>query len=60
MQIKLDLHIDTVNACLTALSKLPYEFSKAHIDIITQQATPQVQAGQAPEEVEEVAAGLSD
>lgn len=60
MQIKLDLHIDSVNACLTALSKLTYEFAKPHIDIITQQATPQVQAAQAPAEDEEIAVGLSD
>jgi hypothetical protein len=61
MQIKLDLHIETVNASQKEFSKLPYEYAKAHIDIITQQATPQVQAGQATAESDEViAAGLSD
>lgn len=47
MQIKLDLHIDVVNAILTALSKLPYEFAAQHINTIQQQAGPQVQAAQA-------------
>ena len=46
MQIKLDLHIDTVNAMLTALAKLPYEFAAPHITTLQQQAGPQVQAAQ--------------
>jgi hypothetical protein len=47
MQIKLDLHIDSVNAILTGLGKLPYEFSAQHINVIQQQAGPQVEAAQA-------------
>jgi hypothetical protein len=47
MQIKLDLHLDTVNAALTALGKLPYEFAAQHILAIQQQAAPQFEAAQA-------------
>lgn len=47
MQIKLDLHLDVVNAVLTALAKLPYEQSAPVINIIQQQAGPQVEAAQA-------------
>jgi len=47
MKIKLDLHIDTVNAALTGLGKLPFEFSAQHITVIQQQAAPQVEALQA-------------
>lgn len=47
MQIKLDLHLETVNAALTALGKLPYEFAAQHINVIQQQAAPQVEAAQA-------------
>jgi len=46
MQIKLDLHIETVNAALTGLGKLPFEFSAQHITVIQQQAAPQVEAAQ--------------
>jgi hypothetical protein len=44
MKIKLDLHIDTVNAALTGLGKLPFEVSAQHITVIQQQAVPQVEA----------------
>lgn len=44
MLIKLDLHIETVNAALTGLGKLPFEYSAQHINIIQQQAAHQVQA----------------
>lgn len=44
MEIKLTLHIDTVNAALTALAKMPFEFAAPHITVIQQQAVPQVQA----------------
>jgi hypothetical protein len=61
MQIKLDLHIETVNACLTALGKLPYEFAAQHINILQQQAGPQFEAAQAAAKVEaQEPAGLSD
>lgn len=62
MQIKLDLHIETVNACLTALSKLPYEVAAQHISVIQQQAAPQFEAAQAAAKAEqaEQSAGLSD
>lgn len=46
MQIKLDLNIETVNAALTGLGKLPYEFSAQHITAIQQQAVPQFEAAQ--------------
>jgi len=46
MQIKLDLHVDTVNALLTGLSKLPYEVAVQHINIIQQQASSEVEAAQ--------------
>jgi hypothetical protein len=64
MQIKLDLHIETVNAALTGLGKLPFEFSAQHITVIQQQAAPQVEAAQqeaANKTVEDIpAAGLTD
>lgn len=63
MQIKLDLHLETVNACLTALGKLPYEFAAQHINVIQQQAAPQFEAAQVAakaEQAEQPAAGLSD
>ena len=66
MQIKLDLHIDTVNAMLTALGKLPYEFAAPHIATLQQQAGPQVQAAQQAAKADAVdaatvaAAGLTD
>ncbi len=47
MQIKLDLHLDVVNAVLTALAKMPYEQSAPVINLIQQQAGPQVEAAQA-------------
>ena len=47
MQIKLDLHIDTVNAALTGLGKLPFEFAAQHVQVIQQQAAPQVEKAQA-------------
>lgn len=46
MQIKLDLHIETVSAALTGLGKLPYEFAAQHINAIQQQAVPQFKAAQ--------------
>lgn len=46
MQIKLDLHIETINAALTGLGKLPYEFAAQHINAIQQQAVPQFEAAQ--------------
>jgi hypothetical protein len=61
MQIKLDLHLETVNACLTALGKLPYEFAAQHINVIQQQAGPQFEAAQAAANTEaQEPAGLSD
>ena len=64
MQIKLDLHIETVNAALTGLGKLPFEFSAQHITVIQQQAAPQVEAAQkeAANKTEEdiPAVGLTD
>lgn len=60
MQIKLDLHIDTVNTIMGALGKLPYDMSAQHIDIIRQQAGPQVEAAQAAAKAEQEPAGLSD
>lgn len=64
MQIKLDLHIETVNAALTGLGKLSYEFAAQHIKAIQQQAVPQFEAAQqaAKEEAEQssVSAGLND
>jgi hypothetical protein len=54
MQIKLDLHLDTVNAVLTALGKLPYEYAAQHINVIQQQAAPQFEAAQAAAQAETV------
>ena len=61
MQIKLDLHIDIVNTIMAALGKLPYEASVQSIEVIRQQAGPQVEAAQKAAQAEEPpAAGLSD
>ncbi len=46
MQIKLDLHIETVNAALTGLGKLPSEVAAQHINAIQKQAVPQFEAAQ--------------
>ena len=54
MQIKLDLHLDTVNAALTALGKLSYEYAAPHINVIQQQAAPQFEAAKAAAEAEAV------
>jgi hypothetical protein len=35
-----------VNAALTGLGKLPFEYSAQHITVIQQQAAPQVQAAE--------------
>lgn len=59
MEIKLTLHIDTVNAVLTALGKMPFEFAAPHINIIQQQAVPQVKEREAQATTEENP-GLSD
>ena len=50
--IELTLPLETVNACLTALSKFPYEQSAPHIALIRQQADPQVVAPTESIEVE--------
>lgn len=52
--IQLSLPIETVNACLTALSKFPYEQAAPHIALIRQQADPQVAAQAEPVEPEKV------
>lgn len=60
MQIKLDLHIDIVNVIMAALGKLPYEASVQSIEVIRQQAGPQVEAAQKAAQAEQEPAGLSD
>lgn len=52
MNIKLNLHIDTVNAALTGMGELPYKAVAPHINEIQRQATPQVEAAQAAQAVE--------
>jgi len=46
MNITLNLHIDTVNAALTALGELPFKAVAPHINEIQRQAIPQVEAAQ--------------
>lgn len=50
-EITVTLPIDTLNACLQALSKTPYEFAQPHIDLIRDRAaralTAATQAAQA-------------
>jgi hypothetical protein len=51
-EVTLTLPLETVNAALVALSKLPYEAAKPHIDIIQQrgaEALAAANAQQAPE-----------
>lgn len=64
MEIKLSLSLDTVNACLSGLGKLPFEFSAQHVNIIQSQAGPQVEAEQkkqqAAQQEEIPTAGLTD
>lgn len=52
--ITLVLPKDTVDACLIALSKFPYEQAAPHIELIRQQADPQVAAQAEPVEPEKV------
>ena len=47
MNITLNLHIDTVNAALTALGELPFKAVAPHINEIQRQALPQFEAAQA-------------
>ena len=51
MTIKLELEVEQVNGILLALGKAPYEMAQPIIDLIKQQAIPQVQATPAPVEV---------
>ena len=53
MSIKLELEVDQVNGILMALGKAPYEMAQPIIDLIKQQAIPQVQPA-TPTEVEVV------
>ena len=43
MSIKLELEVEQVNGILMALGKAPYEMAQPIIDLIKQQAIPQVQ-----------------
>jgi hypothetical protein len=43
MNIRLNLHIDTVNTILTGLGELPYKVAAPHVNEIHRQATPQVE-----------------
>lgn len=38
-ELTITLSVETLNAAITALSKLPYEFSQPHIEIIRARAT---------------------
>ena len=61
MNVSLNIPLDTVNACLVALSKFPYEQAKPHIDLIREQVEPQVSAAQqAQQQDEPVNAGGTD
>ncbi len=56
MNLTLNVPLDTVNACLVALSKFPYEQAQPHIDLIRRQVEPQVK----PQQDEPVNAGGTD
>lgn len=45
--ITITLPIDTVNACLGALAKTPYEFAQPHIDLVRDRASKALQEEQA-------------
>jgi hypothetical protein len=38
-ELKVTLPVDTINACLAALSKMPYEFAQPHIDMVRGRAS---------------------
>lgn len=46
MKLTITLHVDTINAALAALAKLPYEHSQPHIDAIRDTASAAIQQGQ--------------
>jgi len=48
-----------VNAALTGLGKLPFEYSAQHITAIQQQAAPQVQAAEQEAKAKEAQLSLS-
>jgi hypothetical protein len=61
MNVSLNIPLDTVNACLVALSKFPYEQAQPHIDLIRRQVEPQVSAAQQAQQQDElVNAGGTD
>lgn len=37
-EVTLTLPLDTINACLAALSKFPYEVAQPHIDLVRSRA----------------------
>ena len=48
IEITLTLKISVVNTIISALDELPHKYSRPVIDLISQQAMPQVQSQQAP------------
>lgn len=38
-EVTVTLPIDTVNACLAALAKTPYEFAQPHIELLRSRAS---------------------
>jgi hypothetical protein len=49
IEVTLTLKVSVINTIIAALDELPHKYSRPVIDLISQQAMPQVQAQQAPE-----------
>ena len=44
MEVTITLPVETINACIAALAKLPYEHTHMHIDLLKARATESMQA----------------
>ena len=49
IEITLTLKVSVVNTIIAALDELPHKYSRPVIDLISQQAMPQVNASQPPQ-----------
>jgi hypothetical protein len=49
IEVTLTLKVSVINTIIAALDELPHKYSRPVIDLISQQAMPQVQSQQAPQ-----------
>ena len=52
--ITLTLPLDTLNAALQSLAKMPYEFAQPHIDLIRDRASQAMKEAEAPTKEEDL------